>query len=234
MSTSQTQRVAGETEIDVEVDRLGALPVAVLSDTMDKLGIPTAVMSSGIVRRTGIRMAGRARTMERDTRPSNVSQQDINPALASAPTRFIDEASPGDVLIIAARGDTSVACIGDNMSTRCVNVGVAGVVVDGCIRDVETIAELGLSVFSRGFSPRSAVGRLVTLSLNEPVICGGVYVCPGDIIIGDSDGVIVIPKARAAEIVESAEKLEANELKSRAFIEAGNSVADAVAKFKVK
>lgn len=219
---------------DTEVARLGALPVAVISDTMDKLGIPTAIMDYAIARQTGKRMAGRARTIDRALKPLNASQAEVAPDLLSAPVRVVDEASAGDIIVMAHRGEASVSGIGDNMSTRAKYLGVAGVIVDGAIRDKSDIEEMGLTVFARGTISRSAAGRLITLSLNEPVICGGVWVCPGDVIVGDADGIVVVPKAKAAEVADFAENLEKSEQESRKFIQAGNTAADSFKKFKVK
>lgn len=234
MSTAAVETRTSAGASDETIARLGALPVAVISDTMDQLGIPTAILDAAIARRTGRRFAGRARTIDRAPRPSNTSQAEVAPDLASAPQLLFDDAAPGDVVVMAIRGDTSVACIGDNMGTRAMSRGVAGVVIDGAMRDVDALDEMGLTVFARATSPRSAAGRLVTFSLNRPVLCGGVRVCPGDVVVGDADGLVVVPVARAAEVADHAEKLEEKELQSKSYIEAGNSLVEAVKKFKVK
>lgn len=223
-----------ETTDDREVARLAALPVAVLSDSMDQMGFGSAVMDAGISRRTGAGFAGRARTLDRAPRPANTSQPEVNPDLGWAPQKLIDDAEPGDVLVMTARGDLTVACIGDNMSTRTMNRKVAGVVIDGAMRDVAVVQKMGLAVYARAVTPRTAMGRLITLAFNQPIICGGVYVHPNDIIVGDADGVIVIPQAKAAEIADHAEALEEKEQLSRKYIEAGNSLVDAVNKYKVR
>jgi len=234
MSTAAVETRTSAGASDETIARLGALPVAVISDTMDQLGIPTAILDAAIARRTGRRFAGRARTIDRAPRPSNTSQAEVAPDLASAPQLLFDDAAPGDVVVMAIRGDISVACIGDNMGTRAMSRGVAGVVIDGAMRDVDALDEMGLTVFARATSPRSAAGRLVTFSLNRPVLCGGVRVCPGDVVVGDADGLVVVPVARAAEVADHAEKLEEKELQSKSYIEAGNSLVEAVKKFKVK
>lgn len=234
MSIAQAAPSAQTGASDETIGRLGALPVAVISDTMDQMGLPTAILDAAIARRTGRRFAGRARTIDRAPRPANTTQAEVAADLAAAPQLLFDDAAPGDVVVMAIRGDTSVACIGDNMSTRALSRGVAGVVIDGAMRDVDAIDEMGLTVFARATSPRSAAGRLVTFSLNRPILCGGVRVCPGDVVVGDADGVVIVPAARAAEVAENAEKLEEKELQSKSYIEAGNSLVEAVKKFKVK
>jgi regulator of RNase E activity RraA len=220
--------------LEAVIARLAALPVACISDAMDQLGLPTALIDAGISRRTGKRLAGRARTIDRAPRPSNATQAEVAPDLAWAPQTLWDEASPGDVAVMAIRGDTSVAVLGDNMSTRALMRGVAGAVIDGAMRDIDAISEMGLTVYARASSPRSAAGRLVTFALNKPIICGGVYVRPGDVVIGDADGVIVIPAEKASEVAERSELLESKEQQSKEYIEAGNSLVEAVKKFKVK
>jgi regulator of RNase E activity RraA len=209
---------------DKDVERLSNLPIAVISDAMDKLGLGSSALDPAICRRTGAKIAGRARTIDRAVKPANITQQEVDADLLSAPQKLIDE---------AIRGDVSVAVIGDNMSTRALCRGVAGVVIDGAMRDVDAIREMGLGVYARSLGCRSALGRLVTMGLNTPIICGGVWVRPGDVVIGDADGVIVIPQARAAEVADLAEKLEVAENQSKTFIEAGNSLVDAVKKYKV-
>lgn len=219
---------------DETIARLAALPVAVISDAMDLMGMPSSVMDAAIARRTGKRLAGRARTIDRATRPPNTTQAEFAPQLSWAPQLLMDEASRGDVVVMSIGGDVSVACIGDNMTTRALMRGVAGAVIDGSMRDIDAITEMGLTVYSRGLSPRSAAGRLVTFALNEPIICGGVHVSPGDIVIGDADGIVVIPQAKAAEVADNAENLEAKEKLSKAHIEEGHSLVEAVKKYKVK
>jgi regulator of RNase E activity RraA len=218
---------------DKDVERLSNLPIAVISDAMDKLGLGSSALDPAICRRTGAKIAGRARTIDRAVKPANITQQEVDADLLSAPQKLIDEANSGDVIMMAIRGDVSVAVIGDNMSTRALCRGVAGVVIDGAMRDVDAIREMGLGVYARSLGCRSALGRLVTMGLNTPIICGGVWVRPGDVVIGDADGVIVIPQARAAEVADLAEKLEVAENQSKTFIEAGNSLVDAVKKYKV-
>lgn len=218
--------------LDAVIARLGALAVAGISDAMDQLGLPSSLIDSGIVRKTGRRMAGRARTIDRAQQPANARQEEIAPDLDWAPQVLWDDATPGDVVVMAIRGDVSVGCIGANTATRALMRGVAGAVIDGAVRDVDAISEIGLTVFARASSPRAAFGRLVTLSLNQPIICGGVYVRPGDVVIGDADGVVVVPAANAAEVADYAEAIEARGLNCKEFIEAGNTLIEAVQKYK--
>ncbi len=219
---------------DPILTRLQELCVAVVCDAMDSLKIPSALVHSGIRRFSGNRMVGRARTIERIPQPMNATQADIDPALGMGTQMVMDSSGPGTVIVVAAQGLETAGLSGDNMATRCVGVGVAGVLVDGAIRDIDAIRGMNLTVYARTTAPRMGLGRAVTLSIDKPVVCGGVYIRPGDIVFGDADGVVVIPEARAEEIVKEAERIEPLERQTRDFIAQGNSLVDAVKKFKVR
>ncbi|MCS7143120.1 MAG: 4-carboxy-4-hydroxy-2-oxoadipate aldolase/oxaloacetate decarboxylase [Aigarchaeota archaeon] len=111
-------------------------------------------------------------------------------------------AKPGDVLVIEAGGQIGVMW-GGLMSYQAMKCGIAGVVVDGSVRDVTEIRRMGFPVFARHISPISST-KLHPGSINVPVVCGGVLVKPGDVIIGDDDGVVVVPREQAAEVLERA------------------------------
>jgi 4-hydroxy-4-methyl-2-oxoglutarate aldolase len=110
---------------------------------------------------------------------------------------------PGDVLVIDGKGDLSSALIGSIMINACRRLGVAGIVVDGAVRDVEELAVIGVPVFAVGSNPngptKACPGRI-----NAPIACGGVAVQPGDLIVGDSDGVTVIAREAAASLLDVA------------------------------
>jgi 4-hydroxy-4-methyl-2-oxoglutarate aldolase len=112
----------------------------------------------------------------------------------------MDMAQAGDVLVIDARGVTNFSVLGGRLAKRLHEQGLAGVVIDGCIRDMEEIQALGLPVFCRGHSiaaaPKTGPGEI-----NVPVVCGGIVVSPGDVVVGDANGVAVVPREAAAEIV---------------------------------
>ena len=113
-------------------------------------------------------------------------------------------AQPGDVLVCDLRGYDQAGHFGDIMALACKVRGLAGVVLDGSCRDSEDIKELGFPVFSRGFNPSGTVKASLG-QINIPVTCGGVEVHPGDMILGDCDGVVVIPQAHEDEVLEKAQ-----------------------------
>jgi 4-hydroxy-4-methyl-2-oxoglutarate aldolase len=109
-------------------------------------------------------------------------------------------AKPGDVLVVGSQGSPDVAVFGEITATEAKLKGLAGLVADGRVRDIDGIQRIGFPVFARGTSPRVA-GRGSLGEVNVPTQCGGVVVEPGDIIVGDSDGVVVVPRQKAAEIL---------------------------------
>lgn len=112
---------------------------------------------------------------------------------------------PGDVIVVANQGDRNRALIGEIMMSYCKYKGIEGMVLDGPIRDVETIKQLGVPTYATGSTPggpyKEGPGEI-----NVPISVGGVQVCPGDIILGDADGVIVIPKNDAEALLPLARK----------------------------
>ena len=124
----------------------------------------------------------------------------------------IDLAQPGDVLVVAAGGITDRACFGDGTAKRMTMKQLAGAVVDGSVRDAAGLRELGFPTFCRGITPRNyhypAEGDQG--AVNVPVVVGGVVVEPGDLVLGDDDGVVVVPRLLAPQIQDVvAEKLAA-------------------------
>jgi 4-hydroxy-4-methyl-2-oxoglutarate aldolase len=144
-----------------------------------------------------MRFAGPALTVE--LRPGDNLM--IHAALALA--------QPGDVIVVDGKGDLSSALMGEIMSQQAVALGVAAVVIDGAVRDSEAIRELGFPMFAAGLNPngptKSVAGRL-----NHPISVGGVTVRPGDLVVGDADGVTVIEREKAAAMLPlAAEKVAA-------------------------
>ena len=134
---------------------------------------------------------------------------------------------PGDVLVVDSRGCPDTSACGDIMMRRMQKLGVAGVIVDGAVRDVEGIREIGLAVYARAAVP-SGGSKNGPGEVNFPVACGGVVVNPGDVVLADETGVVVIPMADIDETISGAEQKLAKEAKSLASIEAGNLVMSGV------
>lgn len=120
----------------------------------------------------------------------------------------IELAEPGDVLVVNAFGDTSRAVLGGNVAMAIKKRGVAGLVIDGALRDLEEVRTIGLPVHARGIATRSGTTMCGTGEVNYPIACGSVVVAPGDIIRADSEGVVVIPQADVAEVLERAKRIQ--------------------------
>ncbi len=143
----------------------------------------------------------------------------------------IDEAAPGSVVVIVVEDGLDISGIGGLMATGCQARGLAGAVIDGAARVVDEINQLGFPVYCRSITPATSVGRYVSIGRNIPVTCAGVTVNPGDIIVAGTDGVVVVPMARAGEILRIAQKIDEKEAKMVPMIQELKSIMKAVEKF---
>jgi 4-hydroxy-4-methyl-2-oxoglutarate aldolase len=143
----------------------------------------------------------------------------------------IDEAPAGSVYVMALEDGLDYAGIGGLMSTAMKFRNLAGAVIDGGVRDTAQIARLQFPVFSRGVVPSSTVNHYQFAGKNISIHCGGVEVRPGDIIVADMDGVVVVPSANAAAVLARAQELDNTEHSMYPFIEKYRSIREAVAKF---
>jgi 4-hydroxy-4-methyl-2-oxoglutarate aldolase len=144
----------------------------------------------------------------------------------------IDEAEPGSVVVIVVEEGLDISGIGGLMATACKARELAGAVIDGAARDVDEIEQLGFPVFCRSITPATSVGRYVSVGKNMPVQCAGITVNPGDIIVGGIDGVVVVPRDKAAEVLEIGQKIDEKERKMVPMIKELKSILKAVEKFK--
>lgn len=133
----------------------------------------------------------------------------------------VDDAPAGAVLVVDARGSTACSVMGDLVAQRARHRGLAGVVVDGAVRDVTAIRGIDLPVQARGSSPNPNRGHLVPWEVGGTVACADVLVNPEDVVVGDSDGVVVIPRAVVAEVLARVERSEAREAGVRAELSRG-------------
>lgn len=129
-------------------------------------------------------------------------------------------AEPGDVIIAAADGFSATAVVGDNVTMMAKNKGVAAIVLDGMARDSYGIVPVGLPVFSRGITPNSCV-RSGPGKVGLPIVCGGVAIQSGDVLIGDRDGVVAVPLADLEAIIGQLSEIRRMEEETQAKIRAG-------------
>ncbi len=133
----------------------------------------------------------------------------------------IDKIPAGSVVVYDMRGETRCGALGDVLISTMKARGVAGVVADGGMRDGAAIAEIGLPVMCAGIAPPPIGHSLFTAGVQEIVGCGGVMVCPGDIVVGDADGVVVIPRALAADVAKKGVEKEQVEAWVRSKVDRG-------------
>lgn len=177
------------------VRRFGALPSSNIGDAMDRMG----VMHSAIRPLwPGAHLAGPAFTIW--TRSGD------NAAIHQA----LSQVRPGQVIVVNGQEDESRALIGELIAARAKRLGVAGFVLDGAARDVSGLHQLDMPVFARAVSPAGPFKNGPGYT-ECPIAAGGVAVIPGDLIVGDEDGVVVIPKDRAADVLAAAERVQADE-----------------------
>ncbi|MFC4626333.1 RraA family protein [Daeguia caeni] len=207
---------------------------ATVSDAMYALGLKDSAMDPIVRLVTGSKLLGRARTIGRTPITSNAGQAEMAGDYGFAIQQVIDGCKAGSVIVIATQGIASNANWGGNMAHRASHLGAVGMVTDGALRDVEEMEGYGLTVFAQGASVRAGQHRFATTIANEPVICGGVYVRPEDIILGDRDGVIVIPPEHAEDIAKKSAELLRIEKEMQAFMDEGASLYEAVMKYKVR
>lgn len=176
------------------VERMGKLPVACIGDIQNRL----YVMNPAIRPMSDAPIYGTAFTVL------------VPPGDNLMVHKALDMAQPGDVIVINAMGDVTHAILGELMGTYARSLGIAGFVVDGSVRDGDSFIQMKYPVFAKAFSA-SGPYKNGPGEINVPIACGGVVVFPGDIIVGDRDGVVVVPAGSAEEIATKAEKKEQQE-----------------------
>ena len=180
--------------------KLDKAPVAGLSAQLRKRGLNNIFIDGVRSNITGAKIIGRAKTLR--FVPNREDLFASHGGGYNAQKRCFDAVKPGEIIVIEARGHTGSATLGDVLALRAKVLGAAGVVTDGGVRDFDAVTDIDLPVFSKGAHP-SVLGRLhVPWDVDVAVSCGGATVIPGDVIVGDSDGVIVIPPHLVHEVVD--------------------------------
>jgi regulator of RNase E activity RraA len=201
---------------------------ASVSDAVELVTGKNGTMGHDMKPYIGGAMVGRAVTSL--VRPAPPEQ--ATPALSTKHSvEMIDNAKPGEVGVIVMEGTLDIAAMGNLMATAAKVRGMAGMVLDGAIRDIWDVRRMGLTVYARSASPRTAVGHYATVANNIEVNCGGVMVKPGDILVADEDGVVVVPQERAEEVLKKAQEIDAREKGMFPFIRQFKSLTQAIEKF---
>lgn len=203
MTSHETTGNGAAGEESVRLDpRLRALlekaPVAGMSAQLRKRGFDQAVLDGLHPMHPGAKLVGIARTLR--LVPFRKDLFERHGGGYNAQKRLFDAVSHDEVIVIEARGEVTAATFGDILAIRARSGGAAGIVTDGSVRDYAAVAEVGLPVFSAGAHPAVIGRRHVPWEHDVTVGCAGAAVQPGDIIVGDRDGVIVIPPELAEEV----------------------------------
>lgn len=207
---------------DELVEAFKALDTASVSDAMDKIGIPAGCHGIKPVV-NGLKFAGRAFTVK--YRACGVVER-------GTVGDFLDDVPEGYVVVIDNAGRTDCTVWGDIMTTLAHHKGVAGTVIDGVCRDVPKVRELRYPIYVRDYFMMTGKDRVELEALNVPVNVSQRQVRPGDIVLGDDSGVVIIPASRAKEILQIALEIEETEQKILQSIARGQSLREARAELK--
>lgn len=207
-------------------DRLARLYTPVLADVLDKLGYRHQAMHARIRPLwPEARIAGFAMTVQvvpaRELAPANPYAGEL---------AAVDSLKASDVMVVS---EAAWSFWGELLSTAAVYRGCRGVVLDGPTRDTPAIRQMGFPVFHVGFHPADSLGRIDVVGHNLPIHCGGILVYPGDLILADHDGVVVVPKEIAEETLHRAEEKVSGENLVRKALAEGMSTAEAFAKYGI-
>jgi regulator of RNase E activity RraA len=203
--------------------RLERLSTTNLSDGLDKIGIRGAVI--GIRPLFGMpKVIGRAVTIKMTAAGMVKSKRHLG-------VDAIATAAPGDVIAIDNRGDLYNNCWGEILSCAAKKKGIPGVFIDGAARDIDVCQEIGFPVFARGVVPITARGRIMQEDFNCVIRLGDVQVRPGDILVGDINGLVVIPQEKIEEVVSAAEEIFEKEELMKADILKGMDILEVDSKY---
>jgi regulator of RNase E activity RraA len=188
-----------------------------VSDALDKLGLPGQAFGIAPLSNYSAVIVGPAFTVQyvsASTPPGTVGD-------------FIDDVAPGDVVVIANEGRTDCTVWGDIMTQYAHARGIAGTVIDGVCRDVKKALEVDYPLFTKGRFMRTGKDRVEVVAVNKPVSIGTARVCSRDIVVADANGVVVVPRDRAAEVASIARGIEQVEAQIRDQIASGKSLKEA-------
>jgi regulator of RNase E activity RraA len=189
---------------DELLERFRGLASSNVADAMGRFGF----MDAGMQSRSGLALCGLAVTVQ------------CRPADNLMVHKALQVAKPGDIVVVATCGNTTSAVFGELMCHTATAAKLGGIIVDGAVRDVEGIKRLGFPAYSRAVCPGSC-DKDGPGEINVPISCGGTVVSPGDIIVGDADGIAVVPRDSAAEVLARVVQLMDRESKRVSEIDAG-------------
>ncbi len=201
---------------------------AVVADVLDALGHRDQVLSLELHRVSGAALLfGRAKTTQWE------ELDEIDPRPYELELQAVDECQPDDVLVAAAGGSVRSGVWGELLSTAARNRGCAGALVDGAVRDIDKMDQLGFTVFARSTCPRDSMHRQRVTAIDVVVNIGGVRIERGDLVLADADGAVVVPRAIEQETIARALEKVTAENRVRDEIRAGMKATDVFRKYGV-
>jgi regulator of RNase E activity RraA len=210
---------------DDVLTKLGGVSIPTISMILRRLGYASTFLSGAVPRTSSQNFVGRAFTGR--TLPTRADVAKAQAGGASLHRQAFETIRPGDALVIDARGDVGARVTGDILATRLKMRRAAALVTDGAIGDLAALQTIGLPVYSRGVTPVTFGELHVMADLNVPISCAGVLIMPGDVLVGDPEGVIAIPQAVAAQVAEEGVETERRDAFSRSKVEAGHALTEA-------
>jgi regulator of RNase E activity RraA len=199
--------------------------VASVSDALEKLTGQRMYMSHRMRPIFPAKFAGVAATVKLK------KEENHDPDALQGMLAAIDQGGPNSVYVMVVEDGIDIAGMGGLMGTAMSSRNFSGAVIDGGVRDVAYLRKIGFPVFALGTVPSTSVSHYRFAGSNIPVICDGVAVAAGDIVVADADGVVVVPRAKAAEVLGVAQEMDFKEHSMYAYIEKLKSIEEAVKKF---
>lgn len=200
------------------LERLAQLDSCAVSDALDKLGLTGSV--SGIQRLTTAgRIFGRVHTVRMD-------KDDGMPSTRHLGTTAIEASQPGEIIVMEQRTGVDAACWGGNLSFGATLRQIAGVIVDGPVRDVDEARDYNFPVFARTATTRTARGRIKEGATNVPITVGDVTVTPGDYVVADGSGVVFVQQSAIERVLDAAEAIAARERAMVAALKEGTPISE--------
>jgi len=208
------------------IEALKDIGTATVAGTLGHMGFRNPHMVGPVTQTPGRSIVGPALTLQfLPQRPDLFSEGEYDDPEKQLHRHVLYQVEEGDVVVVDARGDMTSGVFGDMMSTYFRGRGGAGIIIDGVMRDKPNVDKLGLSLWLRGWTPNYHVQTgIFPSAVNVPISCGGVTVIPGDIIMADDDGAVVLPVSLAEHVIDSSKKHAEWEVFSREKLMAGESL----------
>lgn len=223
MSNREIQRLPADI-----LEAIREVSSATASAILSQLGIRDAFLQGPVPRVAGAKAVGPAVTLQFMPKREDLVGDQLQEygERSSALWQVLEHIQAGDMLVVDARADMRTGCLGEMLITYFNSRGGAGIVVDGCIRDFPHAKEIGVPLWTRGTTPNFASQtNLYPWDFNIPVACAGVLVIPGDIIIADDDGAVVVPSKMAHEVLDKALEHQEWEVFSKTRLEEGGELS---------